>query len=350
MKAIFFKSTKMLWHTAFCFLLLQCTFFSSCRKQEISPTSLNERNKILSKNVAKKVLYNLPVESSSFTVMDDNAEAVYLGSILSGKQLVDLSEFNPIVNYQKLPIRISCSFPGSNVGGIISVPRMSSYWQTIQDILRKNNFSGTQIGSFTYNYRPFGDYDEIRKEFGTNLSVRRLFSSSSSSLTSSVTTIKRKFGFVVSFEVENFTADISLPRRSELVNDADFASLSTSVENPVYISSISYGQKGIIGVETDVSIEETNRAFSKVTNKIFKKTTELITENEKKLISQSSVYLFLVGGANSGRAMVINDYTSFITYVTSLGDFSASNPGYPISFRMRKLKDNTLFKLGIQMP
>ncbi|QNN42790.1 thiol-activated cytolysin family protein [Pedobacter roseus] len=333
-----------------CLLMVSAAFLTGCRKDYMNPISSTGTRTLTSRGQVKMSASNLAIESSSFTVMDDNIEAVYLGNILSGKQLLDLSEFNPLVNYQKLPIRISCSFPGTDVGSTIAVPRMSSYWQSIQDILRKNNFAGNQIGSFAYNYIPFNDYDEIRREFGYNVNVRGLFSSSSSSVVNSVTTVKKRFGFVASFEVENFTADISLPKRDELVNDADFAALVSSNENPLYVNSISYGQRGIIAVETDIDLEETNRAFSKVTNKIFKKTTETLTEYEKHLIDQSSIYLFLVGGPNSGSPMVIDGYNSFITYVTSLGDFSAANPGYPISFRMRRLQDNTLFKLGINMP
>lgn len=330
--------------------MVSAAFSGGCSKDHIEPISLAGTQNLTFRDQARMSALNLAIESSSFTVMDDNSDAVYLGNILSGKQLSDLSEFNPISNYQKLPIRISCSFPGTDVGGVIAVPRMSSYWQGVQDILRKNNFAGNQIGSFAYNYTPFDDYDEIRREFGYNVNVRGLFSSLSSSVINSVTTVKKRFGFVASFEVENFTADISLPKRDELVNDADFAALVSSDENPLYINSISYGQRGIIAVETDIDLEETNRAFSKVTNKIFKKTTETLTEYEKHLIDQSSIYLFLVGGPNSGSPMVIEGYSSFITYVTSLGDFSADNPGYPISFRLRRLQDNTLFKLSINMP
>ncbi|WP_152620350.1 thiol-activated cytolysin family protein [Pedobacter lusitanus] len=290
------------------------------------------------------------VESSDFTVMDNNADLVYAGNIISGKLLTDSAKFWGLNDYQKLPIRISCSFPGQNTGDVINTPRMSSFRQTLQNILRRQTFQNTQIGAFAYTYRPFYDYDELRKEFGYNLSVRGLFSSSSTSLMHNVTTIKKRFGFVASFEIENFTVDVPLPKKTELVSETDLAALVATGEDPLYINSISYGQKGILSVETNLDMEETNKAFTKVTKKIFKKTTETMTEYEKNLIQQSTITLFLVGGPNSGSPITIDGYNSFITYVTSLGDFSADNPGYPTSFRLRRLKDYSLFKLNVNLP
>ncbi|MBB5637132.1 thiol-activated cytolysin [Pedobacter cryoconitis] len=326
-----------------CSLLMMSIY--GCKKNE----SLTAGQSSVNQESGKRQIQSL-VESSDFTVMDNNADIVYLGNILSGKLLTDSAQFWGLSGYQKLPIRISCSFPGQNVGDVINIPRMSSFRQTLQNILRRNNFQNTQIGAFSYTYRPFYDYDELRKEFGYNLSVRGLFSSSSSSLNHSVTTIKKRFGFVASFELENFTVDTPLPKKTELIGETELAALIAGGQDPVYINSISYGQRGILSVETDLNMEETNKAFTKVTNKIFKKTTETLTEYEKHLIQQSTITLFLVGGPNSGSPMSIDGYNSFITYVTSLGDFSADNPGYPISFRLRRLSDYSLFKLNVNLP
>lgn len=331
------------------FLLSICTLLMisiyGCKKNE----SLTAGQNSVHKDAGSRQTNGF-VESSDFTVMDNNADIVYLGNVLSGKLLTDSAQFWGLVGYQKLPIRISCSFPGTNTGDVINTPRMSSFRQTLQNILRRNSFQNTQIGAFAYTYRPFYDYDELRKDFGYNLSVRGLFSSSSSSLMHNVTTIKKKFGFVASFQIENFTVDMPLPQKTELIGVSDLATLIATGQDPLYINSISYGQKGILSVETNLNMEETNKAFTKVTSKIFKKTTETLTEYEKHLIQESTITLFLVGGPNSGSPMAIDGYNSFITYVTALGDFSADNPGYPISFRLRRLQDYSLFKLNINMP
>jgi thiol-activated cytolysin len=333
------------------FLATTAVLFLGCKKEQglsnAHPTSYIDG---LSSLKPKAAVRNSLVESSDFMVMDNNSESVYLGDILSAKDLYNLSEFNPISGYGKLPIRISCSFPGQDVSDVITVPRLSTFRQAVQNILRKNNFDNAQIGSFLYNYRPFYDYDEIRQEFGYNLSVKGLFSSSSSSTTHSVTTIKKRYGFVASFELVTFTVDMAIPRMTELISDNDIQLLAATNQDPVYINSISYGQKGIFSVETDSNIEETNAAFEKVTKGIFKKTTETLTEYEKHLIDQSTIYLYLAGGPNAGSPMVIDSYATFIQYVTSLGNFSADNPGYPVSFRMRRVQDNTLFKLPIISP
>ncbi|RAJ26071.1 thiol-activated cytolysin family protein [Pedobacter cryoconitis] len=331
------------------FLFSVCTLLMisiyGCKKNESLTTGQNTVNK----DAGSRQTQGL-VESSDFTIMDNNTDLVYLGNVLSGKLLTDSAQFRGLSGFQKLPIRITCSFPGTNTGDVINTPRMSSFRQTLQNILRRNSFQNTQIGAFAYTYRPFYDYDELRKDFGYNLSVRGLFSSSSTSLMHNVTTIKKKFGFVASFEIENFTVDMPLPKKTELIGETDLVTLIATGKDPLYINSISYGQKGILSVETNLNMEETNKAFTKVTSNIFKKTTEILTEYEKHLIQESTITLFLVGGPNSGSPMAIDGYNSFITYVTSLGDFSADNPGYPISFRMRKLQDYSLFKLSINMP
>jgi len=317
--------------------LLISILFVGCKKDNDSKLTVQE-----TKSLNKKA-NNANTSSADILVMDNNYEIVYLGAILSGTDILSESTFNPLGSYAKLPIKVSTSISGAP-SATINPPRLSTYRQTVQDILRSTTLSNPDIASFLYYYRPFYDYKEITREFGYKVNTRGLFSKTSSSLTNQLTTITKKYGFVSAFELVNFTVDMSSPKLTELIDTAAAHRLVASGENPVYINSISYGQKGVLAVETDYNMEQTTKIFEKLTKKIFKKTKETFSSTEINIINNSTIRLFLVGGSSGGSSVTIDGYNGFINYVKDIGAFSADNPGYPISFRCRKLKDFSLFK------
>jgi len=311
---------------------------TSCNKKDaiIEPSSVNKLKAITSAET--------PSQSSSITVMDNNYDLVYLGAILKGKEIIDSVRFNPVSGYTKLPIRISSSLAGST-SRTITLPRLSTFRQATRDLLNATPSIGQEIASFHYYSRPFSDYSELRQEFGYNVKTRSLFSSTNTLVIDQLTAIRKKNGLVVGFELVNFTIDMSLPKATELVDDATLKNLVAKGDQPVYISSISFGQKGIMAIETDYSLEETSRAFEKVTKKIFKKSSESLTTTEIEIINNSTIRVFLVGGSNAGAVTQVTGYDSFNAYIQDIGAFTAANPGFPISFRCRNLSDFSLFKI-----
>lgn len=320
--------------------LLTSIFLVSCGKNIESDLILEHENNPIGK---KSNAASTDLSSPEILVTDGNYEVVYLGAVLSGKDIIAESAFNPLGSYKKLPIRVSTSISGAPIA-TINLPRLSTYRQTVQDILRASPLTNPEVNSFLYTYRPFYDYKELTSEFGYKVNTRSLFSKSSSSLSTQLTTISKTYGFVASFELVNFTVDMSTPKLTELIDSAAVRKLVAAGEDPIYISSISYGQKGILAIETNSSIEQVNKVVEKMTKKIFKKTTETFSSSEINLINNSTIRLYMVGGSTAGSSVTIDGYTGFISYVKDLGAFTADNPGYPISFRCRRLRDFSLFR------
>lgn len=330
------------------YFLVFCLFLSSCSKElsESSSTMLKTSTILKSSVIQKMEALNVNnnYTSQNILVMDNNYDLVFLGSMFEGKKIVNEGSFNPIFGYQKLPIRVSSSLPGSK-SQIISLPRLSTFRQVVQDMMLTAQVENADIGSFLFYNRPFQDYNELAYEFGYKLDTRSLFSSSTSNVGSKFSKIVKKEGIIAGFELVNFTIDMALPNAKELIdiNEAKrLLAIKRSV--PIYISSISYGQKGVFAIETNNSYESTTRAFEKVTRKIFKGTTEILTSTEIKLINESTIRVYLVGGSSGGIVVKIDSYQGFLNYIRGLGDFSKNNPGYPISFRCRKLEDFSVFK------
>lgn len=274
------------------------------------------------------------INTGPMLVMDHNFELIYLGSILNGKDLLEHGSFNPITNYTKLPITISTSINGTEAK-TIERPRLSLFRQTVNDILNESPILHKDIFSFYFYSRPFNDYSEISQEFGYKINTKGLFSSSTSSLNSTLSTIKKKNGIIAGFEIINFTADMSSPRSTELISYGDLSHILNDM--PVYINSIHYGQKGILAIETNSSIAETRTVFEKITRGLFKKKLETLSSSELNIVNNSTIKVLLIGGAKSGNVSEINGYSNLIQHITSLEDFSANNPGYPIQFTVRKL-------------
>lgn len=324
-----------------CAMVLTSLIFS-CEKQESEPMQVASQHAV-TKNSARNIKrLASPID---MMVMDNNFELIYLGSLLKGNDLITGSNFNPQAGYVKLPITVSSSINGTS-SRVISVPRLSTYRQNLQDILRSTTISDPDISSFFYYYRPFNDYNELKSDFGYNVNTRGLFSSASSSTTEQLTTITKSNGIVIGFELINFTMDMSLPKSTELMSIADKDAIVSGGSVPIYVSSISYGQKGVFAIETDYSAEITNSVFEKITRKIFKKTTETLTNTEIEILNNCTIRVFLAGGSNSGSVLTISGYESFLNHIKDLGTFSADNPGYPVSFRCRKIEDFSIFSIN----
>ena len=227
--------------------LLQTTITGCSKTKYLEFPIITRSNLTLSTKTSAKA-----AQLADFMVMDNNYELVFLGSMINGKNIIDFSTFNPVTGYSKLPITISSSLNGST-SRTITVPRLSTFRQSVQDILRSTSISNPDVSSFLYYYRPFYDYDELTNDFGYKVNTRSLFSTTTTSATNQLTTIKRKNGLVVGFELINFTVDMSLPKKNELIDNMTASTLVNLGNVPVYVSSISYGQKGIIAIETDYS-------------------------------------------------------------------------------------------------
>lgn len=286
-------------------------------------------------------------ESDEMTVTPSNRSYVYPGSILKAASIAN-DELSPLVGYERAPIDLYLSFPSSLSYGTIPLPSLSNSRIFLRNALMAPDFSGLQIDDFTQSISFFSRYQEVKFAYGYNVNERRLFASTNSSFDYNASAVQYGTKLMASYTVKNFTYTTPNPTVGQLI---DMASITPEVFNgvsPVYINSVTYGRFGLLVVETNNGSTQTKTAFEKVVKKIFKKTNESFTQEETNLFSSCRVTIYILGSTmgESAIQLLINPSPEAISSFLSenVGVFTASDPGVPILFKAKYLKDNSPFK------
>lgn len=281
------------------------------------------------------------VESSNIMVSDETADIIYPGAILRSNDIIDEYPFVPLSarDYDPLPIRASLSIPGSNVSGTNDYPSLDETRNFLGEVLgRQGNIE--QINSFSYTSSEFKDYNELKYSFGANVDVAKI---ANAALTGGGTKISNRTGVIAKFVQENFTLDMSLPKKTELIGIDDANALQDEYV-PTYISSVTYGRMGVFMAETDVSYEEFNLAFKAGVNIGVVKADAHVTTEQKAILDRAKITIYMKFGPGPAYARTVEGYEAFKAAILEGAAVASNSYGGPISFRMRNLKDFSLFK------
>ncbi|RAJ26072.1 thiol-activated cytolysin family protein [Pedobacter cryoconitis] len=281
------------------------------------------------------------IESDDIMVSNENADLAYTGAIFNSKSIVNNYLFDPISvrEYDVLPIRASLSIPGTNVGGAIQSPDMLTMRDFVgQVVARQGNVP--QINSFSYTSSEFTDYNELKYTFGANVDIGKI---ASIAVNGGGTKIKGRTGIIAKFVQENFTVDMSLPKKTELISPAD-ANAFMAEYAPVYINSVTYGRFGVFMAETDASYQDFNVAFKAGLNIGIVKSDVNVTSAQKALLDRAKITIYMKFGPGKAYTATVNSYDGFKAAILAGADVASDSYGGPISFRMRNLKNFALFK------
>ncbi|HVI48588.1 MAG TPA: thiol-activated cytolysin family protein [Chitinophaga sp.] len=289
-----------------------------------------------------RTLYAETTEMAMFqnTAMD---RLIFAGALLQGNSLADL-DLKPIADYQGKvkPITVSVSLSARRVSGTINNPSLSATRTFISDILSQNNI-GTQTAGYSFSMERFTAYDELKLAFGSNVKTGALFFKKESTSTETRTKIAKRSGLYVKFVQKNFTLDLDLPDKGNLMQDTvNLQGLSKYF--PVYVSSITYGRMGILAIESDSSYEATYEAYNTAFKALFVSGTNTLTTEQKRIIDQADMRIYLVGTDGDGSVQTIRGLNEFLALATKGRTFSASAPGIPIYCSLSYLSDNSIVK------
>ena len=342
---------------------LLANYFGNLRIEPVQPIIIGGGNASLKELIDSKKLNQLVYlrdsawagatgrtsfyESDEMVVTPTNRSNVYPGSVLKASSIAT-DEFASLFGYERAPISVQLSFPSSLSYGTIPIPNLSNSRIFLRNAIMAPDFSGSSIQDFSQSISYFSKYQEVKLSFGYNVNEKRLFASTNSSFdyNSSATYYARKM--TVSYTVKNFTYTMSDPVQGELI---DMASIPPEVFNgvsPVYINSVTYGRFGLLVIETNNTGAEVQSAFEKVVKKIFKQTTESFTQQESSVFNSCRVTIYVLGSTlgESATQLLINPNPESISSFLSenVGTFTAQDPGVPIFFTAKYLKDNSRFK------
>lgn len=117
---------------------------------------------------------------------------------------------------------------------------------------------------------------------------------------------------------------------------------------PVYVSTITYGRMLLFIISASASAEDLRSTIDATFNSGAFSGGLNLTLAQKQIITESEINVLALGGGpgDAVSAIVGDKLTGIIDYLKAGANFSAASPGFPISYVVRYLKDNTVARLS----
>lgn len=272
---------------------------------------------------------------------------LYPGSILRGESFMK-GKYDPLVLKNSFnPVTLFLTIKGVNreIKKDV-VPKGSEVFQALSDFRVGNSeYFPIKYVSANYTYKSEEVTTEESFKKSINLHVKAGFSliaKASFGYDYSQSKVKSSHYVLVRLKQTVYSAGIDPVHWSNWVQ-GDISSSDSGPYEPVYISSIDYGRVAYILVETQKSTEETAKMVkASIDLKIggfFSDINREQNEEFKKLFDSNKVNVSVLGGPSE----IVNNYEDFINYM-KLSDNKESliSTSAPISYTIRRLKDNTL--------
>jgi|GEM_PF-497648 len=297
-------------------------------------------------------------------VLDDTRKLLYLGAIIKGEDAINVDNVKTVFipAQHRNPITMYVNFPTDSISRT-TLPLKSQDIGYMRVALKAG--SGTQIQSFTYEQSQFQRTEELKKSFGANLDLGKILTGNYLD-TLSKSSFKTKVR--AEFTQENFSINIEPPIYEPFLKPS-FDINTIGPYEPLIVSSVTYGRKGIFFMESDSSysmVKQTlNVAFNlsaemlgvsstgKLGDKFYAELGLRLTKEQKATIQNSRIHVYIIGvDGKSTVEAVTGGLAGFAKVISENGNFSADNPGAILYYSLNYLRDfgtfRNKFKLNIK--
>lgn len=332
-----------------------------------SGTGTNEINNQLESDVDKgsvfecrKIDYNIRTNFQDVVMFDPTIGVIYPGALVIGNREMLDGAPQPL-QISKAPAKLRIELPGIGENGNITVvnPTYQNTQASIDEALEYWNAEvapqGYEIDSDAYFEKTTAYSKEqmslelgVSAEWAGGSSFESQFEYTKTTEKRVATLLYRQVFYDVIMETPEspasvFGADVDLQKvQSVMSND----------KPPAYVSSVQYGRIIMMrmettDVETDVNLEA---VLDYATAK--KGATVEIDADYEKVIKESTINVITIGGNAEVASRVISgldveEGKGGLNYVISEGSlYSRDNPGAPIGYTVKYLKDNRVAKMG----
>jgi thiol-activated cytolysin len=300
--------------------------------------------------------YNLKNNFEEIAVLRPTNGIVYPGSLVIGDKSM-MGGLPTPVNLDRAPVTMRLDLPGMGQNGTIAVekPDNSSVQTRLDDALEWWHQNAAQEGyvnaansstSISTSY----SYQQLSMDVGLNVSwaagnvESQLKYESSKSQKVAMMVFKQVF-YTVSLDVPSKPSDFF----GNQVSLAQVESTFGPQAPPAYIHSVAYGRIIMFRMvtttmATDLEIEG---AFNYATG--LKNASGSLESKYKNILNTSNITSLAIGGNAEVASEIVSatnfgDLESIIKGENAV--FSRNNPGVPIAYTVRYLKDNSFAKLG----
>ncbi len=309
--------------------------------------------------ICTRTNYSLEQNFEDVAILRPTSGIIWPGALVQGNASL-LDGLPEPISVERGPVTFRVDLPGIGADGVKTVesPTNSSVQSAIDEALswwNNNAYQEGYVNASNSSYRLSSSYSSQQLALDVGLNVS--WATGDVSAQFDYTTSETKRVVMSVYKQAFYTVSLDTPGSPEQVL-ADGVTLAhvqeamTPGAPPAYVASVTYGRIIMLRMETSESATtaEVESAFRYATTA---ETSGSIDARSEQILSNSSIEVITLGGnaAVASRAVTTGDPDATIAEIQSIiqGDnavYSKSNPGVPIAYTVRYLKDNSLAKMG----
>lgn len=282
-----------------------------------------------------------------YRTFDPNSEIIWPGNLLQGNSIHKATP-DPIV-VERAPGEFTINLiNGSNSSTTSAeVPQVDQtrVVGALNDILGENN--GLIPANFTYEKYEVQSQEELALKMGVNVSTL-------------TTDVKAKMAFsseqsfnriLVDFSQIYYSMIYEKPTSLEQVfapevTTEDLAPYIYNGNPPVYISSVTYGRRLYVLIESTSSVTDMQAAISATYNSALVEGSGSVDVNKVKELAENKIKIFAMGGdASDALAAFEGDFSALKNYLQA--DDQDYLKAAPLSYVMRDLASHQVVNIGV---
>jgi hypothetical protein len=279
-----------------------------------------------------------------YATFDPNAEVVYPASMLQGATLEYATPEPVVVRRAGATVTINLLNGSSGVAQHVDEVKQSTIIQAVNDIIAQQ--TGVVPARFTYRSSSVQSQEQLALALGVN--VKTLSAEVKAQL--GFSTDREYNRMMVEFVQSYYTVSMDLPRSlGELfhpsVTAGDLAPYAGPGNPPTYISSVTYGRRFVILVESTSSQREMEAKVKASYNAAVVGVSVSSDADYVSSLKEVNIKVFALGGDQSkATAMFNGSKEELATFLTEGGGIDT---GVPLSYVVRNVLDNSVVNVKV---
>lgn len=279
-----------------------------------------------------------------YATFDPNAEVIYPASMLQGATLEYATPEPVVVRRAGATVTINLLNGSSGVAQHVDEVKQSTIVQAVNDIIAQQ--TGVVPARFTYRSSSVQSQEQLALALGVN--VKTLGTRLKSQL--SFSTDREYNRMMVEFVQSYYTVSMDLPRSlSELfhasVTAGDLAPYAGPGNPPTYISSVTYGRRFVLLIESTSSQREMEAKVKASYSSAVVGASVSTDADYVSSLKEVNIKVFALGGDQSKAAAMFNgSKEELANFLTEGGGIDT---GVPLSYVVRNVLDNSVVNVKV---
>lgn len=286
-------------------------------------------------------------EYDESVVLDPTSDVIYPGALIDGNSITT-GEYKPLLGCKRAPLTISTDFANTSTSSsaVVENPSLSTIRDGIKKCIANADITGSTVAKLSWEITEVHSEEQVQVAIGATATIGKKASISNQFNWNDNSKQSR---FLIKFVQTYYTIDIDFPVTPsawfENTTMAEFKKMmGDNPTVPCFVSSVTYGRRAYICIESSESSKEVSDAL----NASFQAgaVSADISTNIKnnKTLSEARFSGVIIGGSASDASKAINNQQAVLEFITNGGNFSKESPAAMVSYRLRKMSDNTVFK------